>query len=310
VKSSDRYPNEQGSALLAEEALKGLLGEFRAGRVAQGHFERDGLREYLAELSRQWDEMFPGLPAESFAYSSFRGVSRRGVRDAYLKEIIVKLLGGIEGEDQTIINPVCVWGRHARELARRLPEYRVIATDIRSEMDRLLGHVPFVKTPANYEFQQDDIFQPTLQTRPAALVFFGACGSLSDAAMDYALKADAGYVVCRTCCHDNIGGNTAIVKRFNMLNLLFRLKNIVYAYKRRQKTGEYFSPKYAESKYPRSETARGLSNSAEFVEVARRTVDSDICRSIIDLDRYFHLAEAGYNVWYRAEMFVARKRGE
>ena len=30
------------------------------------------------------------------------------------------------------------------------------------------------------------------------------------------------------------------------------------------------------------------------------------CKSIIDLDRYLHLAEAGYNVWYGAEMSVAQ----
>jgi len=309
VTSSGQCPIDHGSASVAKEALKGLLGEFRAGRVGQRQFERDGLQAHLTELSQQWDEQFPGLPEASFAYSSFRGVARRGVRDAYLKEVIVRLLQGIEGEGKTIVNPVCVWGRHARELARCLPEYKVIATDIRSEMDRLLSRAPFVKTPANYEFQQDDVFQPTLQTKPTALVFFGACGSLSDAAMDYALAAEADYVICRTCCHENIGANTKIVKRFNLLNLLFRLKNAVYAYKRTQQTGEYFSPKYAESQYPRSETGRGLSHSAEFVEIARRTVDSDLCRSIIDLDRFLHMTEAGYDVWYRAEMFVARKRG-
>ena len=247
--SSGECPNEHSGPSIAEEALKTLLGEFRAGRVGQRQFERDGLQAHLAELSRQWDERFPGLPEESFAYSSFKGVSRRGARDIYLKEIIVRLLGGIACENRTIINPVCVWGRHARDLARRLAQYRVIATDIRSEMDRLYRRTPFVKTPENYEFQQDDIFQPTPQTRPTAIVFFGACGSLSDAAIDYALETEAGYVICRTCCHDNIGGNTAIVKRFNILNLLFRLKNLVYACKRRQKTGEYFSPKYAKNKY-------------------------------------------------------------
>jgi hypothetical protein len=42
------------------------------------------------------------------------------------------------------------------------------------------------------------------------------------------------------------------------------------------------------------------------IEVARNTISSDICRSIIDLDRYLHLAEAGYDVWYRAQMFIAQ----
>lgn len=303
----DNCPSGRDSPSIAEESLKALLEEFRAGHVGQRQFERDRLQAHLAELSRQWDESFPGLPDEPFAYSSFRGVSRRGVRDTYLKVTIVELLGGIEGEGKTIINPVCVWGRHARDLARGLVQYRVIGTDIRSEMDRLYGRMPFVKTPENYEFRQEDIFEPTLETRPTAVVFFGACGSLSDAAMDYAIEAGAGYVICRTCCHENVGGNTEIVKQFNLLNLLFRLKNLIYAQRCRQKTGEYFSPKYTENQYPRSEIARGLSHSAEFIEIARRTVDSDICRSVIDLDRYLHLAEAGYDVLYRAEMFVARK---
>ena len=39
-------------------------------------------------------------------------------------------------------------------------------------------------------------------------------------------------------------------------------------------TGEYFSPKYAESAYPRSELARQLSSAAEFLKAARRSVDS------------------------------------
>jgi len=45
------------------------------------------------------------------------------------------------------------------------------------------------------------------------------------------------------------------------------------------------------------------------IEVARNAISSDICRSIIDLDRYLHLGEAGYDVWYRAEMFVGRLAG-
>jgi len=69
--------------------------------------------------------------------------------------------------------------------------------------------------------------------------------------------------------------------------------------------GRYFSPKYSAEHYPRSEMAKRLTNSKEVIELARNAVSSDICKSIIDLDRYLHLAEAGYDVWYRAEMFVA-----
>jgi hypothetical protein len=105
-----------------------------------------------------------------------------------------------------------------------------------------------------------------------------------------------------------IGGNTDIVKRPGFSNRLFRLQALILA-KRLSKlkaNGHYFSPKYAAEHYPRSETARRLTNSKEVMEVARNTVNSDICRSIIDLDRYLHLAEAGYDVWYRAEMFIAQ----
>ena len=76
---------------------------------------------------------------------------------------------------------------------------------------------------------------------------------------------------------------------------------------REEANGHYFSPKYSAEHYPRSETAKRLTNSKEVIEVARNTVGNDICKSIIDLDRYLHLAEAGYDVWYRAEMFVAQK---
>ncbi|MHC4627281.1 MAG: hypothetical protein ACYTDV_09900, partial [Planctomycetota bacterium] len=68
-----------------------------------------------------------------------------------------------------------------------------------------------------------------------------------------------------------------------------------------------FSDKYTRDRYPQSRAARGLSNSDEFIEISRNSVDSDVCRSIIDLDRYLHLVESGYDVLYRAELFVARK---
>jgi hypothetical protein len=93
-----------------------------------------------------------------------------------------------------------------------------------------------------------------------------------------------------------------------VLNILFRFKNLVYARARKRETGEYFSHKYSADQYPRSKTAKRQSDPAEFIEIARRTVDSDLCRAIIDLDRYLLMAEAGYDVWYRAEMFFARSR--
>jgi len=299
--------NREYQLKIGSEAMEGLLGEFRAGNIGQPGVEKIRLGRHLGELSRRWDERFPGLPEEPFAYLSFKGISRKGRRDQYLKRIIVKLLAGCEGG--TIVNPACVWGRHSRDLARRLPPHRVLGTDIQGAWDWLYGHIPWTRTPANYRFRRDDIFNPKVQGEPSAVVFFGACASLSDAAMDYAIGSHCPLLVCRACCHTMIGGNIDIVKRPDFMNRVFRFMNFILAKRlaklREKADGHYFSPKYSAEHYPRSETAKRLTNSKEVREVARNTVNSDICRSIIDLDRYLHLAEAGYDVWYRAEMFVA-----
>jgi hypothetical protein len=292
---------------IGSEAMEGLLSEFRAGNIGQPGVEKVGLGRHLGELSRRWDERFPGLPEEPFAYSSFKGISRKGRRDEHLKGIIVGLLEGSEGG--MIVNPVCVWGRHSRDLARRLTGYRVIGTDIDPRFEKFYRHLPGRRTPGNYEFYKDDIFNPKVEAKPKAVVFFGACASLSDAAMDYAIGSHCPLLVCRACCHTMIGGNIDIVKRPDFSNRLFRFQIFIFAKRltklREKANGHYFSPKYSAEHYPRSETAKRLTNSKEVIEVARNTINSDICRSIIDLDRYLHLAEAGYNVWYRAEMFVA-----
>lgn len=168
-------------------------------------------------------------------------------------------------------------------------------------------HLVPQRTPANYEFKRDNIFEPTVEAEPAAVVFFGACGSLSDAAMDYAVESSARYLICRTCCHDNVGENTVIVKRPTALNRLFRFKNLVHSRISRKKKGLYFSAKYSRHAYPRSKAAKELIDSEEFLEVAQNTVDSDICRAIIDLDRYLRLTEKGYKVWYKGELFFAER---
>jgi hypothetical protein len=216
---------------------------------------------------------------------------------------------GVEGsQDGLIVNPACVWGRHSRDLARRLAGFTVIGTDINPRFERFYNRLPRSRTPSNYEFEKDDIFNPKVQGAPAAVVSFGACASLSDAAMDYAIESHCPLLVCRACCHAMIGGNTDIVKRPDFMNRVFRFQFFIFA-KRLAKLkakGHYFSPKYSAEHYPRSETGKRLTNSKEVIEVACNTLNSDICKSIIDLDRYLHLAEAGYDVWHRAEMFVAQ----
>ncbi|MBN2272252.1 MAG: hypothetical protein JXN61_16700 [Sedimentisphaerales bacterium] len=291
---------------IGSKALTGLLGEFRAGNLGERRVEKIRLQRHLGELSRRWDERFPRLSEEPLAYSSSKGISRPGRRDEYLKGIIVRLLEG--SQDGLIVNPACVWGRHSRDLARRLAGFTVIGTDINPRYERFYNRLPRSRTPSNYEFEKDDIFNPKVQGAPAAVVSFGACASLSDAAMDYAIESHCPLLVCRACCHAMIGGNIDIVKQPDFLNRLARLQFFIFA-KRLAKLkakGHYFSPKYSAEHYPRSETAKTLTNPDELIEAARNAISSDICKSIIDLDRYLHLAEAGYDMWYRAEMFVAQ----
>jgi hypothetical protein len=41
--------------------------------------------------------------------------------------------------------------------------------------------------------------------------------------------------------------------------------------------------------------------------MARCSPESDICRAIIDLDRYLYLAERGFRVEYQGELIVAER---
>ncbi len=290
---------------IAQTAFKTLLDAFHQQPIHQRDPERSVLGQGLVALTRHWDERFPGFPAREGANTSFQGVMRRGVRDTYLKTVIQRTLADPEGEARTVVNPACVFGRHARDLAEALPGYQVWGTDIFSGCNRFYHYVRRHRTPTNYHFMKDSIFTPRLRAEPTAVVFFGACGSLSDAALDYAIDRQARYVMCRTCCHDNIAGNTRIVKRPNTLNRAFRFKNLHYRLAQSVLSGHYFSPSYGPDHYPTSDYARQHSSSEEFLTLSRNSVDSDLCRTLIDLDRFLHLAEAGYHVYYRGELFAA-----
>ncbi|MHC4272476.1 MAG: hypothetical protein ACYSUR_02270, partial [Planctomycetota bacterium] len=161
----------------------------------------------------------------------------------------------------------------------------------------------------NYRFQRESIFEPDLERRPAAVTFFGACGSVSDGCMDYAIAVGAPFLICRTCCHDNIGGNTRIVNRRTPISLFFAFKNRTFARLKKKRTGLYFSDRYLADAYPRSRAARELMDSDTIISIARNTPDSDICRSLIDLDRCLFLKESGYDVMYREELFFAHQAG-
>jgi hypothetical protein len=293
----------------AVAALGGLLEEFRQGRIVGRAAEREGMERHAGPLTASWNARFPGFPSDDFPYTSFRGQHRRGRRDAHLIDVIVRFLAGRGGLETTIVNVACVFGRHARLLAARLPEARVIGTDIDPRWDRLYRLWRGRRFPANYRFAADDLFRPRLGVRPTAVVFFGACGAVSDAALDYAVDAGADYLMCRTCCHDNIGGNLSLTPRLTYLNAFFWLKN--RAYRRLmgvpQYAGYYFSPAYDRAAYPRSAAGRRLSSTDEFLAVARESPESDSCRAIIDLDRYLYLEERGFRVEYQGEMLVAER---
>ena len=257
------------------EALAGLLDEFRHGNIVAPSAEKKGIERHAGLLSAQWNDRFPGFPTSHFPYASFRGVWCRKYRDAHLKDIIVRSLTDCKGET-TVVNPVCVFGRHACQLAERLPHVTVIATDIYPRCFQVYRLFRFGSLPGNFTFVKDNIFAPRLGMLPTAVVFFGACGALSDGALDFAIASRANYVMCRTCCHDNIGGNVTVNARPNPVNRLFRFKNRAYdrVKKSPRYTGHYFSPSYSPSAYPRSVAGRCLSTTDEFMAVARDSASS------------------------------------
>lgn len=292
------------------KTLTGLFHEFKNGNIANRKVVRQSLGQHIAELSKRWDEQFPGFPRRQSSYLSFIGLSRRGPRNAHLKKLIIQQLKSeqLNHGDGVVVNPACFLGRPARYLASRLKSFKIIATDINPRFNSFWKH--FCMTPVNYEYRQDSIFNPKLEERPSAVVFFGACGSVTDAAMDYAIKAGSPYLFCRTCCHHTIGGNIELAKGFSLVDWFWGLGKPILAKRLKESKGHYFSPAYSMDRHPRSQAARGLTDSDEFREISHYAASSGICRTIIDLDRYLYLAEHGYTVWYRAEMFVAQRRAE
>ena len=181
-----------------------------------------------------------------------------------------------------IINPATVAGMHARRLAHKLPAFEVLGTDIDPRWDRLYQVVLFWKhcQTRNYRFVKENIFDPNLERHPAAVVFFGACGSVTDGCMDYAIALNSPFLICRSCCHDNIGGNTQIVRRRGRpINDFFAWKNYWIAKHKRKGKGFYFSDRYRKDAYPRSEVARGIMDTIRSLSLSGyrvpRTTTSD-----------------------------------
>jgi hypothetical protein len=295
--------------------MEALLGEFHRGNIADRDrtHEDTAIRTCLAELTAAWDLVFPPFPECRWKRRTAAWEARRGRRDAYLRSLIVACVPEHDAGRRLIVNPATVAGRHARMLARALPGHEVIGTDVDPRWQRNYHLVTlwFHSRLSNYRFVRESIYEPDLRRRPAAIVFFGACGSLTDGCMDHAIAVRSPFLICRSCCHDNIGGNTEIVRRPGFINWFFAMKNWGFRrYRRRRKWPyvDYFSDRYGKDAYPRSRMAREIMDTETILAIARNSVDSDICRSLIDLDRCQYLRENGYHVMYREELFFAHRQ--
>ncbi len=294
------------------QPLESLLKEFRHGTIADKDRTNEdaAIQSHLSEQHAAWDRVFPKFPDCPWKRRTSTWELHRGQRDAYLKGLLAIHVRESESKSRMIVNPAAVFGRHARSLARDLPEYDVVGTDIDPRFDRLYRLVCWWKYPnlKNYSFVRENIFEPNSERRPVAVTFFGACGSVTDGCMDYAIGVKSPFLICRSCCHDNIGGNTGILRRPGHLNQFFRWKNRQFAKFKKKDDGRYFSARYSRDAYPRSKAAREVMDSDTMIEIARNSVDSDICRSLIDLDRCLFLQENGYHVLYREELFFAHRQ--
>ncbi len=293
--------------------LESLLLEYQRGNIADPNRELEDrlIHDHLGELFAAWDRALPVFPDTPWRRRSMVWEHFRGRRDAYAKRLLIAALMAEPSDSRTIVNLAAVFGRHARWLACRLPEFSVVATDIDPTWDRAYRIVCFWKyrRSNNYSFVQEDVFESTAQRRPAAVTFYGACGSVTDGCMDYAINSESPILICRSCCHENIAGNLDIVRRPGVLNQVFEWKNRLgeRARKEPKYAGYYRSDRYMQSVYPRSSAARDLIDSETYLQVAQNSVDSDICRFIIDLDRCLYLREQGYDVLYREELFFAAR---
>lgn len=293
--------------------MRRLLDEFHAGRFADAgrRLEDAAIREHLAEHHEAWDRVFPAFPDCPWKRRSVAWEARRGRRDAYLRGLIADFVPRGEQGSRLIHNPATVGGRHARFLARAMPEHEILGTDVdqRWELYYRLFFFWRFRGLDNYRFERENIFEPTRGRQPVAVTFFGACGSVTDGGIDCGIDERVPFLIFRSCCHDNISGNTEIVRhRGRPVNDFFAWKNWWFAREKRKGRGLYFSGRYGVNAYPRSRAARELADSETFLALARSSPDSDICRSIIDLDRCLLLQENGYDVLYREELFFAHRR--
>jgi len=301
--------HDVSSGIDFRNALGGLLNEFRLGKIADRArlLEETAIQTHLGKHMKAWDTVFPEFPKYSEKRSTLLRLFKRERKDTYIRRLVVDTLKDFNTENCVIVNPATVEGRQAMYLARDLPNFEVIGTDIDTRWEAIYRRV-CKKSQKNFRFVQESIFEPDLERRPVAIVFFGACGSLSDGAIDYGVATESPFLIFRTCCHENICGNCETVWRWTMINYYLGWKNLQFSRYKKRDNGFYFTEKYNQTAYPRSKAARDLADSEIFLKVARNAVDSDICKSIIDLDRAIHLQEQGYDIMYREEVFFAHRR--
>jgi len=294
--------------------LEALLHEFRQERFADAGraIEESAMVNHFGELWSKWDSLFTDFPETLWKRRTAMWEYARGRRDEYLLKLIVRHVPDDRSRDPLIVNPATVFGRHAMTLARELPGYEIIGSDIDVkpyQWYRIFKSLKYPRLP-NFTYEIENVFDANLERRPAAVTFFGACGAVTDGCMDYAIDVQAPFLICRSCCHECIGGNTDIVGRRSWIWFGFYAKNLTMKWIERTfpGTGFYFSDRHQRNAYPRSKVAQEMLDSDTMIEVAQNSYDSDICRSIIDLDRCLFLQENGYDVLYREELFFAHQR--
>lgn len=230
--------------------------------------------------------------------------------DTILKRVIVELLEHVPGEF-AVLNHCSVFGRHGRELARRLERATVIAADVSPTWERLFRLYEWLQSrpPApNYRFVRDNVYDSELDVHPVIVCFFGACGTLADGVIDLGVRLGARYIVGRACCHCNVAMNLSIDSlRHSLGNFTHRVKNRIYHYCHKR-FGYYFDPRFDAEAYPRSGFARRQLGPGDMIACARHAVDCRVCRVLIDVDRLLRLEESGYRILaYRQSMFVAER---
>jgi hypothetical protein len=212
-----------------------LLNEFRLGKIADRArlLEETAIQTHLGRHIQAWDTVFPGFPKYSEKRSTHFRLFKRERKDTYIRSLVVDTLTDFDTENRIIVNPATVEGRQAMHLARDLPTFEVIGTDIDARWEAFY-RIVFKRSQKNFRFVQESVYEPDLERRPIAIVFFGACGSLSDGAIDYGVEIKSPFLIFRTRCHENISGNCETVKKRSMINYYVRMMNWQYSKNRKR----------------------------------------------------------------------------